>query len=398
MKSARTLGRWLVLLSPSLGIGMACATTDSSDGVIDHEDASHVIATDAQADATVEAAVECDGADSCAPAVGCESEDFCPYPNAITPKLSINAISGTTSDDVWFAGSQGTLLHYDGNELRAIDTKLPSALIAVWAVERNVAWAIPLNDAPIRVSLNAAGESEVTSVPGNIWPGAKEKIGRARAIGGSKDAIWLVGDSADYADDWLLNQIIRQLVTDEDGGTTWRSPLTDCRPFMDCGPQLRAIYSFGATSAWAVGRGGGFRLEAGEEAGTVVWTPYLVPGQTTFEGVWGAHADDAWAVGTSGAIAHFVTAGEPRWEPLEPLVPGNLHAIWGSANDDIWAVGDRGRVLHHDGAKWGPGESGLPTIRREADLYAVWGSGSDDVWIGGSGVLLHRSKQNRRRP
>lgn len=393
------LGRWLLVVSPTFAIGMACATTDSGDSAVDREDASHVIEADAQADVSVDVDVDaaCDGGDSCAPSVGCENEDFCPYANALTPQISLNAISGTASDDVWFAGSQGTLLHYDGDQLRAIDTKLPNALIAVWAVERHVAWAIPLNDAPIRVRLNAAGESEITSVPGNIWPGAKEKIGRGRAIGGTKDTVWLVGDSADYADDWLSNQIIRQLVNDEDGGATWRSPLT-CQPFLDCGPELRAIYTFGATSAWAMGAGGGFRLGVGDEAGTFVWTPYLVPGLTTFEGVWGTNADDAWAVGTNGTIAHFVTTGEPRWESQAPVVPGNLHGVWGSANDDVWAVGDRGRVLHYDGGEWSLGESGLPTIRREADLYAVWGSGADDVWIGGSGVLLHRSKQNRRRP
>jgi hypothetical protein len=191
-------------------------------------------------------------------------------------------------------------------------------------------------------------------------------------------------------------------VTNEDGGTTWQSPLTDCTPFADCGAQLRAIYSFGATSAWAMGRGGGFRLEprqdAGGDPGAVAWTPYLLPVSTTFEGVWGAHADDAWAVGTNGNIVHFVAAGEPRWEQQAPVVAVNLHGIWGSAKDDVWVIGDGGHVLHYDGARWSLADSGLPPIRSEADLYAVWGSGPDDVWIGGDGVLLHRSKQNRRRP
>ncbi|AKU97873.1 hypothetical protein AKJ09_04537 [Labilithrix luteola] len=396
MKSTRTLGRWFLFVCPSLGIGMACATADQNGAaVVGGEDASYVIENDAQADVNADA--ECDGGDACAP-VACESEDFCVVPNAITPQIAVNAISGTAPDDVWFAGTHGTLLHYDGKELRAIDTKLPNALIAVWGVERNAAWAVPLNGAPLRVTLNAAGESEVAPVPGDVWPGKTEKIGRARAIGGSKDAVWLVGDPADYPDDWILNQNIRQLVIDEDGGTTWRSPLTGCTPFATCGPRLRAICSFGATSAWAMGIGGGFRLEPNADAGGVVWTPYDLPLMTTFEGVWGTHADDVWAVGANGAIIHFGAAGEPRWEIQAPVVPVNLHGIWGSAKGDIWVVGDRGQVLHYDGTNWGLGESGLPPIRREADLYAVWGSGPDDVWIGGNGVLLHRSKQNRRRP
>lgn len=395
MKSTRTLGRWILFVSPSLGVGIACANADTNDAVIVGEDASSVIDTDARADANAD--TKCDAADACAP-VGCESTDFCVVPNAVTPQIAVNAISGTAPDDVWFAGSRGTLLHYDGKELRAIDTQLPNALIAVWGVERNVAWVVPLNAAPLRVSVNAAGESEVSSVPGDVWPGTTEKVGRGRAIGGSKDAVWLVGDPADSPDDWVFNQNIRQLVTDEDGGTTWRSPLTRCRPFEICGPRLRAIYSFGATSAWAMGVGGGFRLEAGGDAGTVAWAPYPLPLATTFEGVWGTHADDAWAVGSNGSIVHFGGAGEPRWEQQEPVVAVNLHAIWGSANEDVWVVGDRGQVLHYDGATWELAESGLPPIRSEADLYAVWGSGPDDVWVGGNGVLLHRSKQNRRRP
>lgn len=396
MTSTQTLGRCLLFVSPSLAIGMACANADTNDAaVMIGDDASYVIEPDAGADANAD--VACDGADACAP-VACERADFCVVPNAFTPQIAVNAISGTAPDDVWFAGARGTLLHYDGNELRAIDTRLPNALIAVWGVERNVAWAVPLDAAPVRVSVNAAGESTVTAMPGDIWPGTAQKVGRGRAIGGSKDAVWLVGDPAADPDDSVRNQNLRQLVSDGDGGATWRSPLTQCRRFESCGPQLHAIYSFGATSAWAMGPGGGFRLEPGGDAGTVAWTPYLVPG-SNFEGVWGTHAGDAWAVGANGSIVHFGAAGEPRWEEeKEPVVALNLHAIWGSAKDDVWVVGDRGRVLHYDGASWSLAESGLPPIRREADLYAAWGSGPDDVWIGGSGVLLHRSKQNRRRP
>jgi hypothetical protein len=403
MKPMRTLGRWLLFVSPSLGVGMACANADTND-VVTGEDAS-VIEADAHVDASAD--VGCDGADTCLPVVvACENADFCPVSNAVTAQISVNALSGTASDDVWIAGARGTLLHYDGKELQAIDTRLSSTLVAVWAFERNAAWAVPLDGPPLRVHVNAAGEGEVTSVPGGVWPGTADKVGRARAMGGSKEAVWLVGEPAAYPDDWVQNQNIRQLVTNEDGGTTWRSLLTDCGPFESCGPELHAMYTFGPTSAWAMGLGGGFRLEpihddghdAGSDAGAVVWTPYLIPGQTIFEGVWGTHADDAWAVGTTGTIVHFGAAGEPRWEPQAPVVAVNLHGIWGSAKDDVWVVGDRGRVLHYDGTQWELAESGLPPVRSEADLYAVWGSGPDDVWIGGNGVLLHRSKQNRRRP
>ncbi len=71
------------------------------------------------------------------------------------------------------------------------------------------------------------------------------------------------------------------------------------------------------------------------------------------------------------------------WE--RPLPQGNqLHGVWGASAQDIWAVGVHGTILRQIGPYWVKVDTGA-----ENSLSGVWGSGSEDVWAGGVNTLLH---------
>jgi hypothetical protein len=132
-------------------------------------------------------------------------------------------------------------------------------------------------------------------------------------------------------------------------------------------------------SVWSVGLGGAI-IRRGADG---VWVSEASPTDRTLWGVWGASADELWAVGGDGVTDDPVLlrrdpAGVWTLVALPELhSSGDAHAlfkVWGSAADDVWIVGDAGAALHYDGLAWTaiPDPSGI-------DLISVWGSASEGV-------------------
>lgn len=87
---------------------------------------------------------------------------------------------------------------------------------------------------------------------------------------------------------------------------------------------------------------------------------------------------------TSGALTSGICSAS-GWCWCDTTLQSNaLAGVWGAGANDVWAVGEAGTILHWDGASWSPSASGTTVALRD-----VWGSGSDDVWAVGAGVLLH---------
>jgi hypothetical protein len=71
-------------------------------------------------------------------------------------------------------------------------------------------------------------------------------------------------------------------------------------------------------------------------------------------------------------------------------VPGptldGLSGVFVVDANDIWAAGANGAIAHYDGRAWSTSTSGTAL-----GLDAVWASGPHDVWIAGDdGAILHR--------
>lgn len=130
-------------------------------------------------------------------------------------------------------------------------------------------------------------------------------------------------------------------------------------------------------------------VDAGPPAPAWRWSNPQPVGNA-LNGVWGAAADDVWAVGAQGTILHFDGV---TWSSVPSGTTSHLHAVWGSGPDDVWAVGGEtfwtfedegtGVILHWDGRVW---TSTMPGTR---GLRAVWGTAANDVWAVGYGTILH---------
>lgn len=71
------------------------------------------------------------------------------------------------------------------------------------------------------------------------------------------------------------------------------------------------------------------------------------------------------------------------WEEVESPTTQQLDAIWGAAADDIWAVGHGGVAIHYDGAAWTASSTGTSAV-----LYSVWGAPSGKFWAGGDDTMI----------
>ncbi len=112
-----------------------------------------------------------------------------------------------------------------------------------------------------------------------------------------------------------------------------------------------------------------------------------LPFAVNWNGVWGAAANDIWAVGTSsgsgGVIAHFDGQAWQYATTAGKVAP--LSAVWGSGPSDVWAVGLSGEIQHWNGTSWS-----REVATTTSHLYAVWGSSASDVWIAGEMGTIRR--------
>jgi len=148
-------------------------------------------------------------------------------------------------------------------------------------------------------------------------------------------------------------------------GITWRE-----RAFGSDRP-LDAIWSAAADDVWAAGFDGRLAHWDGH-----AWHRDQLEAELDVDDLDGTAADDLWAVGEHGLIAHRDAAG---WTIVSSGPRNHLEGIAGLSADDVWALGDH-VSLHYDGHAWslsGPDDADLEQITASASaLWAVGGDGA----------------------
>ncbi len=143
-------------------------------------------------------------------------------------------------------------------------------------------------------------------------------------------------------------------------------------------PDFSAIW-VSAPDDYVVG-GGDVNSEIVRVKGTTVSRAFTY-GATT--GIWGANANDIWAVSEQGGFFHW---DGTKWSKVEPTGGAGQrpHGVWGFSATDVWAVGTDDAPQHWDGTAWTAASSS------QGGFSAVWGSASNDVWAAGDhGALSH---------
>lgn len=271
----------------------------------------------------------------------------------------LNAAWTVDANDVWAAGDDGTLVHWDGKAWSHVDAATRTHLAALWGSSASDLWA---------VGGGIGGEPNLVHFDGTKWSAvdAGTNANLSAIWGSARDDVWAAGSSG--------------IITHYDGGhwtLSYQADQTDLIAFY-------AIAGSGAGDVWAVGATLAPRPSGRHAA--VHWSqggPWTTDPSASFpEGaraLWSFGTNDVWALGENGAL-HF--DGSTWTENDDPALAGLL-GLWGSATGHLTAVG-AGRIEEFDGATWTEGDS------RTATLYAVTGASDDDRWaVGTAGTILH---------
>jgi hypothetical protein len=139
---------------------------------------------------------------------------------------------------------------------------------------------------------------------------------------------------------------------------------------------------------------GGLILQFDPSSGK--FTQQTTPNTSQLFGIWGAAANNLWAVGgdsqNQGVVWHY---DGMHWTVVDvssvlPSGEGStiLYKVWGRSASDVFAVGETGVVLHYDGMNWSAVASGVSNA-----LFTVHGSGARLAAVGGfflTGIILEQ--------
>jgi len=334
------------LASLAWGLVGACAAEGDGPARLDVPDAS-VDAASADAAVRVDAG---DSGDAFAAPPGCSEDGWC---NVTLPELegvTLSAVWGSSSSDVWAVGSAGTIAHFDG---------------AKWTV-------LPKTDAGTKQTLFTIWGSG----PSDVWAGSTERV-------------------LFHTDGWKQDHATWSLV---EGSQRWKERLAAFEQSEPVGKlRVWTLWGTGPSDVWMLSNGAVRAWHAeGYGDGSVDWIPvldYFTGTSIAFKGAWASAPDDVWLVGGEGKIVHSRTGYKDElvdWELVNSGTHQDLNAIWGTAPDDIWAVGRIGTIRHYtydagDALRWVSATSGV-----DAELRAIWGSGPNDVWlVGDAATILH---------
>jgi hypothetical protein len=310
---------------------------------------------------------------------------------------ALNAVVALAPDHVVAVGDRGTILVWNGAAWALEDAPTRERLLDVWAGVDGDLWSVG-DHGTVLHRTTTDGVVAWTSVPSSVEL-------TLRAIGGrSITEIWAGGDEGFLAR-WDGSTWTREALPAEVTASmsivdvASRAPDTLyalARSTLASGPADAVLMTRTAAEGWRVTYTidddlsaiwidpAGELVLAGERArhgDGVEFRRRDFDTDRPLDAIWGAAADDAWAVGYEGRIAHW-TGSAWRDASLETTL--DFHAIAGTSATDAWAVGEHGLVARLGADGWTIQSSG-PTAR----LEGVFGASASDVWAVGDHAALH---------
>jgi hypothetical protein len=398
---ARCLVASVALLSTAVVV--ACATDDSTPYAPPEAPPNVIPSPDSGAD---DADADVD-ADATAPPYVCAQDELCPNDlfgstrpgGGLDPRTRIQVIRGRSASDVWVAGVQGAIAHFDGTSWTRSEAGTKETVNALWLRESDEIALASISSFFTRGLEPADAGADAGSPSAGGWRavGAPRPLSTIRADNRLLESAW-APPSAEWA--WLAtveaplgviggvpSGLWRVRVAPADGVIEIASPF----PAGTCGvipcSKLTSIHGASADVLWAVGYTGATVRISGAQSATPTLTAFDSKTWAGLDGVWAASETEAWSVGGGGVIRHY-TGHPSAWDVVSGVpTTEDLHAVWGTGATDVWAVGNGAVVLHYDGQTWSQVKVGGLGEKRP-NLYTVWSPAPGHVWIGGEGVLI----------
>jgi hypothetical protein len=259
------------------------------------------------------------------------------------------ALWGTTDQDIFTAGENGVILHYNGITWQDSASGTPLLLDCLWGSSSD--------------NVFAAGVSIILRNTGGPWDPVPLPIDRINALWGSSGtdvfAVGLNGDIIHF------------------DGIDW----TVITPLATKGIDLFGLWGSAAGNVYAAGEIGNIFQFNGK-----TWQK-VADASLTIRALWGSSASDIFAAGDSGKILHF---NGTTWEELVSGTGLDLYCLWGSSKDDVFAAGEDGIILKYDSISktWSEVTPGVPI--GGIDIRGIWGSTAGNVYFAGNDGTIIR--------
>lgn len=382
-----------------LSVTSACsASGDDTSGLTD-DGSTHIVETPDSSttpDASSDSSTSCETSDTCTPTppLTCANADFCAVDAAIDSLWALTSIHGTSKDDVWAVGTNGTVVHYDGSSWTATSSGTTNTLLGVWATSPTDVWAVSAWNLVLHGTADASGVFGWSPLSLPIMPYGF-MAGEVRTVIGSGNQVFVGGAEAMSGDSFTPCVLWS---SKEDSGTiSWGNAYSSWDIIL---PSLRSTWLSPSGALWGVGDQGlaAYASITSRDGSNpdlpdaLIWKDVDTVVKVPLYGIGGSGDTDIWAVGALGTLRHWT--GGPTWETVISPTTNTLNGIWAASPNDVWAVGDHGTILHFDGTAWTPGTAILPAD--DIALRAVWGSDPENIWVAGDGVILRLTAHGSR--
>ncbi|MBN2099045.1 MAG: hypothetical protein JW753_05550 [Dehalococcoidia bacterium] len=291
------------------------------------------------------------------------------------PGHHLNAVWGSSDNNVFAVGALGTILHYNGQNWRAMNSGTKNPLVDVWGSSGSDVFAVGMS------TFGMVGSMLHYSGVGLRWTQMDSYPSD------STDAVWGSSSNDVFA---LSGGTIYHY-----DGLTWSVFYRSTS--VSSMHSLHGIWGRSGSSVFSVG--GAQRLDGHGDwvpfAAILhydgsTWTTMESSTKNTLRDVWGSSDNNVFAVGDAGTILYYDGS---EWSTVTSGIAPDLHAVWGSSESNVFAVGDAGTILRYDGSTWS--RMSVTSTRtgsssRNMDpLYGIWGSSENDVFAVGSETIMH---------
>jgi hypothetical protein len=242
-------------------------------------------------------------------------------------------IWGSGPNDVWAVGRYGTVLHWDGTTWSPSPSNTTVELVGVWGNGHGDVWA------PV-----GGDRAMMHKDPAGVWSRVQfaSFYFMSGISGAGQNALWF----------WGNYDVIRwnqagtgpmESITTDSSFPWWSSTY----PWDRGQNTITSVWMAGPSDLWILSQRGDVYNWKEEADGGVTAVQSRVPtsgsaqdGSLKFTSIWGTSPTNVWASGQLGRIVHLENS---KWTLSSTAVHGRIFdctlSLWGANADDVWAVG-----------------------------------------------------------
>ncbi len=330
---------------------------------------------------------------------------------------AIDAIYGTSPNDVWFGTTEGEYLHWDGSRVSSAPSTETRSVTSFAETKDGKLFAVAFHG-------QLEGTGAIDAYDGTKWASGRagDSIDYPKKIWGSAwNDVWAVGtDGLRLHYDGTAWNVTTRASSGING--IWGSAQNDVWTVSDDGSidhfdgtswstayqapgVLTAVSGIGNGELWVTGDSSSSGFDVARFDGNTLH-PYTLDFQSPVA-IYAAGTRDVWVGGTS-AVRHFdgetwsdpagleqalANAYAPIHYPPDASVGGGegfgifpWSAIWGSGPNSVWLAADDNLVVHFDGAHWSYYSIGHFD---NTGAVALGGCGDHDVFFASDTGISH---------